>query len=125
MDDEGDEEIGGEDGEGRDNADGGVEEEDFEPLPPSRRQRATKSQVERIESEQTGRGTKVQGKVVSPVGRPMLFSEVSRESNSHNYGLWTPGETQVQRRDTSSLGPHSLYNVFSDALQDSNPPDQR
>ena len=95
MDDEGDEVIGGEDGEREDNADGGVEEEDFEPLPPSRRRRATKSQVEHVESPRTGGGTQVQGKVASPVKRPMLLSEVSRESNSCGAGLWTPRGTQV------------------------------
>ena len=125
MDDEGDEVIGGEDGEGEDNADGGVEEEDFEPLPPSRRRRATKSQVERVESPRTGGGTHVEGKVASPVGRTMLSSEVSRESNSRGAGSWTPGGTQVQRRVTSSLGRRSRDNLSSDSSQDSNPPDKR
>ena len=76
MDDEWEEVIGGEDLEGgeAEDAEGGVLEEDFEALPSRRRRRTTRRNAERGESPPTARGTQVQGKAASSVGRPTLSS---------------------------------------------------
>ena len=127
MDDEWEEVIGGEDPEGgeADDAEGGVVEEDFEPLPPRRRRRTTGTHAERGDSSPMVGGTQVQGKAALSVGRPTLSSEVSRELNSRGVSLWTLGGTQVQRKVTSSLGRRIRDNLSSDASRDSNPPDKR
>ena len=117
MDDEWEEIIGGEDLEGGevDDAEAGVVEKDFEPLPPRRCWRATGTHAERGERPPTAGGTQVQGKAASSVGRPTLSSDVSQESNSRGVSLWTLGGTQVQRKVTSSLGRRLRVNLSSDA----------
>ena len=80
MDDEWEEEIGGEDLEGgrRTTQRGrGVVEEDFESLPPRQRRGTTRTHSERGESPPMAGGTQVPVKTASSVVRPTLSSEGS------------------------------------------------
>jgi len=86
-------------------ADGeGVEEDDIEPLPPSRRRR-------------TG-GEQVQARAPSASTRPDLSSEGPQDFNPRSASSWTIGGTQIQRKPTSSLGRRSRDDPSSEATQD-------